>query len=192
MRTSRWDLFHTFFMIGLTTFGGGYAMLAVMRKKIVDEKQWLSYDEMVELLAVSESSPGSFSVNASTFIGFKIRKFWGSVIATLGVVLPSLLVSIILGIILVSIGDNKIFNGALKGISAGIGSIILAAFMNLSKRERFTPFNLIVFIVAATLVFFNVLSVIYVILIGAAFGIVYGFFRDRKKGEIDDNTENNA
>ena len=78
MKISKWDIFKTFFIIGLTTFGGGYAMLGVMRHKLVEHKKWLTEDEIIELLAVSESTPGPFAVNAATFIGYRKGKFLGS------------------------------------------------------------------------------------------------------------------
>lgn len=174
-------------MIGLTTFGGGYGMLAVMRHKLVEDKKWLSVDEMVELLAISEASPGPFAINAATFIGYKKDKFWGSFFATMGVVLPSLIVSILLAIFLKATGGNKILNGALKGISAGIGSVILIAFLSLSKKQKFTPLNLLIFIVSALLVFFNIVSIIYIIIAGALFGILVGFLKDRKEKKENDD-----
>lgn len=192
MKSNKWDIFSTFFMIGLTTFGGGYGMLAVMRHKLVEEKKWLTIEEMMEVLAVSESSPGPFAVNAATFIGYKREKFWGSFVATLGVVLPSLMISIILGIILLTTGENKILHSALKGISAGISSVILVAFLSLSRKQRFTFFNTIIFLTSIALVFFNVLSIIYIILIGAALGIILGFIRDRKRGNNDEHIDSNA
>lgn len=192
MKSSKWDIFSTFFMIGLTTFGGGYGMLAVMRHKLVEEKKWLTTEEMMEVLAVSESSPGPFAVNAATFIGYKREKFLGSLVATLGVVLPSLLISIILGVFLTTTGENKILHGALKGISAGISSVILIAFLSLSRKQRFTPLNTIIFLVSVGLVFFNVLSIIYIILIGAAFGIISGLIRDRKRGNNDEHFDIDA
>lgn len=192
MKSSKWDIFSTFFMIGLTTFGGGYGMLAVMRHKLVEEKQWLTTEEMMEVLAISESSPGPFAVNAATFIGYKREKFIGSVVATLGVVLPSLIISIILGIILITTGENKILHAAFKGISAGVSSIILIAFLSLSRKQRFTPLNTIIFLVSIVLVFFNVVSIIYIILIGAATGIILGFIRDRKRGNNDEHIDYDA
>ncbi len=183
----RFDIFFTFFMIGLTTFGGGYAMLAVMRHKLVEDKKWLTMDEMVELLAISEASPGPFAINAATFIGYKRGKFLGSLMATLGVVLPSLIISVLVAILLKSSGENKILNSALKGISAGVASIILIAFLSLSRKQKFTILNTIIFIVSALLVFLNILSIIYIILIGAAFGIIMGFITDRREKQNGDN-----
>lgn len=187
----RLDIFTTFFMIGLTTFGGGYAMLGVMRHKLVEDKKWLIIDEMVELLAISEASPGPFAINAATFIGYKRDKVMGSLLATLGVILPSLIISVLVAVLLKTTGDNKVLNGALKGISAGVASIILIAFLSLSRKQKFTILNTIIFLVATALVFLNVVSIIYIILIGALFGIVKGFIIDRKEnnngGNISDS-----
>ncbi|NLN50407.1 MAG: chromate transporter [Acholeplasmataceae bacterium] len=181
----KWNIFSTFFIIGLTTFGGGYGMLAVMQHKLVSKKNWLEAEEMLELLAISEASPGPFAINAAIFIGYKRAKFWGSFFATLGVVLPSLLISILIAILMRTAGENVIFQSALKGISSGVSVIILLAFLSLGRKSEFSIYNLIIFLISTALVFFNVISIIYIIILGAAFGIIVGFvkqLKERKNG----------
>lgn len=158
-------------------------MLAVMERKLSREKKWMNQDEILELLAISEASPGPFAINAATFVGYKKGKFLGSVLATLGTVLPSFLISVIIAFILKSSGDNLIFNAALKGISAGVSVIILMAFTSLAKKHKFTVLNTIIFLISVFLVFFNIVSIIYIIIIGAILGIIIGYIRDKKRGE---------
>ena len=83
------DLFLTFFKLGATTFGGGYAMMSQIKESIVEKKEWLSNDELLEIFAISESTPGPVAINMATYIGFQKGKILGSIFATLGVVLPS-------------------------------------------------------------------------------------------------------
>jgi chromate transporter len=198
MKISKWDIFKTFFIIGLTTFGGGYAMLGVMRHKLVEHKKWLTEDEIIELLAVSESTPGPFAVNAATFIGYRKGKFLGSFLAVLGVILPSLTISVIIGVLLTQYGEIKLLNAALKGIAAGVSAIILMAFLNLSSKHKFSVVDILIFIISVALVFFHVLSVIYIILIGAAIGIIAGLIKTKmskdkeEEEESEDDVTNNA
>ncbi len=182
------DIFITFFIIGLTTFGGGYGMLAVMQHKLVNKKGWLKTEEMLELLAISEASPGPFAINAATFIGYKRAKFWGAFFATIGVVLPALIVSIFIAFLLKTSGDNKFFQAALKGISAGVSVVILLAFFKLGKKAEFNIINIIIIIVSALLVFFSIIPIFYLIFLGALIGIIIGFIKGRKEKKENHGT----
>ena len=86
------DLFLSFFKIGLFTFGGGYAMINLLQNEFVLKKKWLNEDEFLNIIAIGESTPGPIAINSSTFIGYKVGKFWGSLFSTLGVVLPSFII----------------------------------------------------------------------------------------------------
>ena len=86
------ELFWIFFKLGLFTFGGGYAMIPQIKEIIVEKKKWLTDDEMLEIIAIAESTPGPIAVNMATYIGYLRKKFWGSFFATLGVVLPSFII----------------------------------------------------------------------------------------------------
>lgn len=175
------DIFWTFFIIGLTTFGGGYGMLAVMRDKLVNKKKWLSDEEMLELLGISEASPGPFAVNAATFIGFKRAKVMGAFLATLGVILPALIISVLIAIFLKATSGNVYLNGVLKGISAGVSVIILLAFLGIRRKVEYSILNLIVFLIAAALVFFNLVPVYVIIIFGAITGIIIGIAKETRK-----------
>ena len=91
------ELFCTFFKIGAFTFGGGYAMISIIQKEAVEKKKWVSDEDILDVVAIAESTPGPIAINSSTFIGYKVMGFWGSFFATLGTVLPSfIIISIIL------------------------------------------------------------------------------------------------
>ncbi|MGI6359457.1 MAG: chromate transporter [Acholeplasmatales bacterium] len=174
------EIFWTFFKIGLFTFGGGYVMINIMSHTIVNKKQWLTEDEMFDLLVISESTPGPFAINGATYIGYKRAKFWGSFFATLGVVLPSFIIILLINFFLEAFKENLIIQNALKGISAGVSVLILLAFMKMSKKIQVNIVNVILFVVALAVAFFNFFSIIYVLIAGALFGLIYGTVRSRR------------
>ena len=96
---SLWSLFISMFKIGLFTFGGGYAMIALLEREFVERKQWLSHDEFLDLIVIAESTPGPIAINCATYIGYKVNKGIGAVIATLGMVIPSFSIIYIITII---------------------------------------------------------------------------------------------
>src|SRR5690554_2505100 len=179
-------IFLTFFKIGALTFGGGYVMIGVMHKDIVDKKGWLTDEEMLDLLAISESTPGPFAINAATFIGYKKAKFWGSFFATLGVVLPSFIIIILISLFLNAFSENQIIQNALKGISAGVGVLILLALFRIGSKIPITVLNVVIFVVAGLVAFLNLFSLVYLLIAGVIFGIVYGLIKNRR-GEVNDN-----
>ncbi len=179
------DVFWTFFKIGLFTFGGGYVMIGVIQDEVVGKKKWIEEDEMLEMLAVSESTPGPFSINVATFVGYKRGKFLGSMFATLGVVLPSIFIITIISLFLEAFKANLYINSFLKGISAGVGVLVFLAFFRISKKIKINIFNIILFVIGVVVSFFNLISVIYVLIAVAFLGILVGFLN--QKGGKEDN-----
>lgn len=167
------DIFLTFFKIGLFTFGGGYAMIAVMQDTIVEHKKWIDEEEMHQLISISEATPGPFAINGATFIGYKRAGFLGSLVATLGVVVPSVIVILLISIFLESFSSNMMIQNALKGISAGVGVLILKAFFKMSKKVSVNIYNILFFITAFVVSFFTSFSIVYLIIITAVFAVVY-------------------
>lgn len=173
-------IFLTFFKIGALTFGGGYVMIGVMHKDIVDKKGWMTDDEMLDLLAISESTPGPFAINAATFIGYKKAGFWGSFFASLGVILPSFITIVLISLFLQAFSENQILQNALKGISAGVGVLILLALFRIGSKVPKTWLNFVIFIIGTLVAFFDLFSLVYLLLAGAIFGIVYGLIQGRR------------
>ena len=176
------EIFITFFKIGLFTFGGGYVMINIMSHTIVNKRGWLSEDEMFELLVISESTPGPFAINGATYIGYKHAKFWGAFFATLGVVLPSFIIILLISFFLQAFKDNIFIQNGLKGISAGVSVLILLALMKIGKKVPINVINVLLFLIALVVSFFNFFSIIYVLIGGAIFGLVYGLIRSRRDG----------
>lgn len=129
------DLFITFFKIGAFTFGGGYVMLPLMEEYCVDKKKWLSHDEFMNTVVVAESTPGPIAINLATYCGYKLNGLKGALIATTGVVLPSLIVIYVISLFFDNFLKNKYVSFAFCGIRIAVSLIIIQAGIRLFKKE---------------------------------------------------------
>ncbi len=130
------ELFLTFFKIGLFTFGGGYAMIGVIENICVEKKKWLTHDQMENIAVIAESTPGPIAINSATYVGNTLGGFWGAICASIGVVLPSFII-----ILLVSMGLDKVLTypvvaNAFKGIKVGVSLLILDAGINMALKSK--------------------------------------------------------
>ena len=128
------DLFLTFAKIGLFTFGGGYAMISMIENICVERKKWISHDEMMDVTVIAESTPGPIAINCATFTGYKKAGFIGALIATLGMVLPSLVVIYLISMFLDNFLELTIIANAFKGIKVAVGILILDAGITMVKK----------------------------------------------------------
>ena len=128
------DLFITFAKIGLFTFGGGYAMIAIIENNCVEKKQWITHDEMMDITVIAESTPGPIAINCATYTGYKTAGLLGSIVATLGIVLPSFLVIYFISVFMSNFLEIKIIANAFKGIKIGIGLLILDVGIGMVKK----------------------------------------------------------
>ena len=157
------NLFLTMFKIGLFTFGGGYAMIPFIQRETVEKHGWISDDDILEIIAIAESTPGPIAINSATFIGYKIAGVLGSACATLGVVLPSFIIITIIAFLLNEFQDIKAVQYAFFGIRAGVLALVLKALITMYKK---CPKNKISYIViafafiAAAIIDLNILIVI--------------------------------
>lgn len=147
-------LFITFMKIGAFTFGGGYAMIPIIQKEVVEKRKWADNSDILDILAISESTPGPISVNAATYIGFRVAGFWGSLFATLGLILPSFVVIYIISFFYETFMSWTIVQAAFKGLSIGV---IVLLFMAVNKLRKAIPNN-ILSIVLFTLTLVGMLS----------------------------------
>lgn len=128
------DLFLIFAKIGLFTFGGGYAMISVIEYNCVENKKWISHDEMMDITVIAESTPGPIAINCATFVGYKQAGLAGSIAATLGIVLPSFLIIYIISMFLDNFLEIEIISYAFKGIKVAVGILIFDAAMTMIKK----------------------------------------------------------
>jgi chromate transporter len=175
------ELFLSFLKIGAFTFGGGYAMMPVMHKEVVERKQWASDDDIMKLLVISESTPGVLAVNSATYIGHQIGGFWGALAATVGVVLPSFVVISVISLFIVEFKQIELVAAAFQGIRAGVSILILNAVFKLGKKLKKNTFTWVVLGVAFLLSIFTDVSVIVLLLASSVLGIVYGLFFLKKE-----------
>ncbi len=169
------DLFWTFFKIGIICFGGGYAMIALVEKEIVEKKQWLSSEDMLNILAIAETTPGPIAINTSTYVGFRKGKIVGALAATLGVVLPSFIIIFAISFFIEAFSANVFVGYALKGMRIGALALILGAVIRLYKKTEKTVFGIIILLATFAITYFTSFSIIYTLLCCAAAGIVYCF-----------------
>ena len=128
------QLFWLFFKLGLFTIGGGMAMVPLLQEKVCDEKGWMTEEETVDCLAVSQGLPGVVAINMATYVGYKIKKLPGAVIATLGTIIPSFVIIILVVLFLDTIAENIYVQGALTGIRAAATGLIAFAAWKLGKQ----------------------------------------------------------
>lgn len=128
------ELFGTFAKIGLFTFGGGYAMIAMIEHTCVEKKQWITHDEMMDITVIAESTPGPIAINCATYTGYKKAGIPGAVIATLGIVLPSFLVIWMISLFLEPVLQIPVVANAFRGIKAAVGILILDAAVTMIRK----------------------------------------------------------
>ncbi len=165
-------LFFTMFKVGLFTFGGGYAMIAVLEHEFVEKNGWIDKDEFYNMLAVAESTPGPIAINSSTFIGYRLAGVMGSVFATIAMCLPSLIIIYLISLFFDAFLSITIVSYAFKGIQACVCYLILSAGIKMIKKLKKTALGVtltaLTFIAYVVLTLFAVkFSSIFYILIGA-------------------------
>lgn len=128
------DLFFTFFKIGLFTFGGGYAMIAVIENSCVEQKGWITPDEMLDVTVIAESTPGPIAINCATFTGYKKAGFQGALAATTGIVFPSFIILYLISIFLDHFLELSLIAHAFQGIKIAVGILILEAAVTMMKK----------------------------------------------------------
>ncbi len=169
-------IFWTFFKIGLFTFGGGYAMIAVVEREIVEKKKWIPQEEFLDIIAIAESTPGPLAINSATYVGYKICGVLGSVFATLGVVLPSFTIIFIISLFFDAFLGLEYVGYAFRGIQACVAFLIVSAGFKMLKGVKKTPLNIILLcltigcMLAFSLFAINFSSIFY-ILIGGVVGL---------------------
>lgn len=166
------QLFFSFFKIGAFTFGGGYAMVPLIQNEVIERKKWISEDEMMDIIVIAESTPGPIAINSATFVGYKVAGFWGSVVATLGVVLPSLIIISLIAFFFENFLSIPIVAAAFKGIRAGVAVLILNAGIKMYKKIKKELVGYILIFISFIISIFLDFRFLSLILI--AFGAIVG------------------
>ena len=167
------DLFLTFCRIGSFTFGGGYAMLPLIERDVVERKKWLSKEEFLDVFAVSQSLPGVFAVNMSVFIGYKLRGVWGGVVAALGTIFPSFLILLLIAVFFTRIRENVWVVKIMSGIRPAVVAMIAAPVLSTWKAMKVSAGLLWIPVLSALSVWYAGVSPVWIILAAALGGILY-------------------
>lgn len=170
------DLFITFFKIGLFTFGGGYAMISIIENECVNKKSWISHEDMKEVIILSESTPGPIAINTATFVGYKVNKVIGSIIATIAITIPALTIITIISIFLEAFSNNELIQFLFQAIRASVILLMILAFLNLSKHAQKNLLFYTLLIGSFVLNFFFGVKAIYIIIFTIIFSLFYLFF----------------
>ena len=149
------DLFLTFSRVGVCTFGGGYAMLPVLQREVVEKKSWITEEELADCYAIGQCTPGIIAVNTATFVGFRQRGNSGGIIATLGVVFPSIVIIMIIAAFLQNFADIPAVNHAFAGVRACVCALIASSVLQLRKSTVVDKPTLLIFLVIFLLSIFS-------------------------------------
>ena len=180
------SLFFIFFKIGIFTFGGGYAMIANIKEVIVEKKKWITEEEFMQIVTISESTPGPIAINMATFIGYKKKGVLGSTLATLGVVLPSFIIITLISIFLTYFQDNQVVTIMFEAIRASVTILMAQAFLNLVKTPQKNVQFYALLITAFILNFVFSVKAIYIIIFAFVYTLILLFINKRKK-EVKNN-----
>lgn len=179
------QLFLTFLKIGAFTFGGGYAMIPLITSEAVSKKKWIKESDILDIVAIAESTPGPIAINSATFVGYRVGGFMGALCSTLGVVLPSFLIIFAISFVLAQFENLKVVKYAFNGIRAGVLALIIRALISMYKQ---CPKNILSYIIMAAALIFTVVfgfNVLLVIIMCAVTGIVQAVIIDRREQKND-------
>ena len=181
-RSKLWTLFINMLYISTFTFGGGFVIVNFMRKAFVERLGWIDEDEMLDLIALAQSSPGAIAVNASILVGRRVAGFAGMAVSVLGTILPPMIILTIISFFYEAFATNKYVNLMLKGMQAGVAALILDVVfdltINLSKRQR--PVHVFMLAAAFVVTFIFNVNVVFIILTAALIGVFLNLW-DRKR-----------
>ena len=183
--TLLWQLFAVFFRVGLFTFGGGYAMISIIEDACVDRRGWITKEELDDLIVVAESTPGPIAINCATFVGARQGGFWGALVATLGMVLPSFLVIFAISRFLDRFLEIKAVASAFRGIKLAVGILVLDAGLRMLRRMPKKPLPLGILICTLALMLlvnFTALRLSSVVVMLAAAAVSLAVYAAGKRG----------
>ena len=175
------NLFWTFCKIGGLTFGGGYAMLPMLQKEVVENHKWATEQELLDYYAVGQATPGIIAVNTATFIGYKQKGIIGAAFATFGVVFPSLVIIMTIAGFIDNFSNLNIVQHAFSGIKVAVGVLILNSLIKLVKGSVKDILGIILFVATFVASSFLNVSVVYIVILAALIGIISDFV-NRKRG----------
>lgn len=167
------EMFWCFFKIGAFTLGGGYAMIPLIEKEVVENKNWLNKEEFMDVMVVSQSFPGALAVNCATFLGYKIGGLIGALVALLSVILPSFTITLVIAAYFMKFRSNYYVNAIFLGVTAIIPLLVLSGAISLSKGVERNRRNIIIGSIALLLLIVFDINPSLLIVLGAVYGIIF-------------------
>ena len=171
-------LFTTFFKIGLFSFGGGFAMIPLIQREVIERHKWINSKDFVDMLVLAQSTPGPIAVNTAVFVGYKTAGIAGAVAATLGTVLPSFIVILLLALFFAEVRENRYVDAAFRAMRPAVVALIVAPLMGLVKGMKW--YLIAISAAVALLVWYFGFSPMYLIAGGVAVGIAMAIYNGRK------------
>jgi len=175
------ELFISFMRIGGFTFGGGYAMLPLIQKEIVERRGWASDEEVLDYFTIGQITPGVIAVNTATFIGYKKAGILGGMVATLGVIFPSIVIISIIASFLTNFADLPVVIHAFNGIRACVCVLILIAVYNMGKKSVIDVFTAIIFVATAVLAILKITSPVILVIAAGLIGVVFQLIKAKRQ-----------
>lgn len=178
-----WILFFSFFKIGLFTFGGGYAMLPLIEREVVENNKWATNEEILDIYSMSQCTPGVIAVNTATFIGQRVKGLLGSAFATLGVITPSLIIITIVATVLNQFAEIELVQHAFAGIRVAVAALIFTSCIKLVKSAIKSKVQVVIAVISFIAVTFFKLSPIVIIIASAVYGLFFIKIKDKDTKE---------
>lgn len=172
-----WELFWAFFRIGLFTFGGGYAMLPLIQREVVEVKGWAKDEEVLDFYAIGQSTPGIIAINTATFVGYKVEKVKGALAATMGMVTPSLIIIMMIAAFFSHFQDYEVVQHAFMGIRAAVCAILVNAIYKMSEKSIVDKTGIMIGAISFIFISFIDISPIFIVIGAAISGIILKYRR---------------
>ena len=174
-------LYAVFFKMGIVNFGGGYALLPLLQKELVDKRGWTTNEEITDYYAIGQCTPGAIAVNVSTFIGYKIKGVFGGIMATLGFVSPAFIIIFLIATVLNQFSDLWYVQSAFKAIRACVFVLILSAIIKLSKKSIVDWITLGLAVIILLLTVFTEIPLFIYVLVAGFIGVMVNWYKDKNK-----------
>lgn len=175
------NIFFTFFKIGAFTIGGGYAMIPLIEREVVERKKWISSDDFIELLALAQAAPGILAMNIAVFVGYKTRGMKGVVSASLSSVLPSFLIILSIAMFFRDFKDNEVVESVFKGIRPAVVALIAVPVIRLTKMVKLNWITVFIPIIAVLLITMAHISPVWTVLLAGFGGIIWSIVKNNQK-----------
>lgn len=170
--------------MGIVNFGGGYALLPLLQKELVDKRGWATNEEITDYYAIGQCTPGAIAVNVSTFIGYKIKGVLGGILATLGFISPAFIIIFVIATVLNQFADYWFVQSAFKAIRATVFVLVLSAVIKLSKKSVVDWITLVIAVVVLGLTIFTEIPLFIYVIIAGFIGVMINWYKDKKKLKV--------